>query len=196
MTPHPGPPNPGPPNPGPPHRDTDTSVARRGPIVFIGPMAAGKSKIGKRVARALGLAFSDTDKLVVAEHGPIPQIFLSEGEAYFRQLERDAVVRALRDGAVVSLGGGAVLDPATQADLAGATVIFLTVRAAVVEARLGGTRRPLLSAGPAGGLGDWQRIYDERRPTYERLASIRFDTSNRPIDSIVDEIVTWVREKP
>ncbi|WP_241993097.1 shikimate kinase [Cryobacterium frigoriphilum] len=158
-------------------------------------MAAGKSKIGKRVARALGLSFLDTDKIIVAAHGPIPEIFEREGEAYFRQIEREAVVEALKGGAVVSLGGGAVLDAQTRGDLGQATVVFLTVRAAVVEARLGGTRRPLLSAGPAGGLGDWQRIYDERRPIYEELASIRFDTSNRPIDGIVDEIVTWVREK-
>ncbi|MFO7690933.1 MAG: shikimate kinase [Cryobacterium sp.] len=180
-------------HPAPPRASDDAQ--RHTPIVFIGPMAAGKSKIGKRVARALGLAFSDTDKLVVAEHGPIPEIFLREGEAYFRQVERDAVVQALQEGSVVSLGGGAVLDEDTQADLARATVVFLTVRASAVEARIGGARRPLLSAGPAGGLGDWQRIYDERRPTYERLAHIRFDTSNRPIDSIVDEIVTWLREK-
>ena len=165
------------------------------PLVFIGPMAAGKSKIGKRVARALGLSFMDTDKIIVAAHGPIPEIFEREGEAYFRQIEREAVVEALAGGSVVSLGGGAVLDTQTRSDLARASVVFLTVRASVVEARLGGTRRPLLSAGPAGGLGDWQRIYDERRPIYEELASIRFDTSNRPIDGIVDEIVTWVREK-
>lgn len=165
------------------------------PLVFIGPMAAGKSKIGKRVARALGLSFLDTDKIIVAAHGPIPDIFEREGEAYFRQVERDAVVEALQSGAVISLGGGAVLDEQTRSDLGQATVVFLTVRASAVEARLGGTRRPLLSAGPAGGLGDWQRIYDERRPIYEELASIRFDTSNRPIDAIVDEVVTWVRER-
>lgn len=165
------------------------------PLVFIGPMAAGKSKIGKRVARALGLAFHDTDKMIVAAHGAIPEIFEREGEAYFRQIEREAVIDALREGSVVSLGGGAVLDEQTRSDLARATVVFLTVRASVVEARLGGTRRPLLNAGPGGGLGAWQRIYDERRPIYEELASIRFDTSSRPIDGIVDEIVTWVREK-
>lgn len=160
------------------------------PLVFIGPMAAGKTKIGRRVARALELPFVDTDKRIVAVHGPIPEIFAREGEDYFRVIEREAVAEALGEEAVVSLGGGAVLNPETQTDLARCNVVYLSVNAAAAKTRIGGRKRPLLR----NGIADWQRIYDERRPIYEALASIRFDTSNRPVDSIADDIVTWVRE--
>ena len=154
-------------------------------------MAAGKTKIGKRVARALVVPFIDTDKRIVAEYGPISEIFAREGEDYFRVLERAAVVDALGEHAVVSLGGGAVLDAQTQADLAGCTVVYLSVDAAAAASRIGGAKRPLL----ADGVDAWQRIFDERRPIYEALASIQFDTSKRPIDKIADDIVNWVREK-
>lgn len=163
------------------------------PVVFIGPMAAGKTKVGKRVARALGVPFTDTDKRVVADHGPIADIFAEHGAGHFRRLERQAVIDALADardpGGVVSLGGGAVLDAATRADLSRCSVVYLTVAASAVATRIGGTKRPLL----AGGIEDWQRIFDERRPLYEQLASIRFDTSTRPLDAIAADIATWVR---
>lgn len=161
------------------------------PLVFIGPMAAGKSKIGRRVARGLGVPFLDTDKLIVARYGPISEIFAREGEDYFRVIERGIVADALLEQGVVSLGGGAVLDPATQSDLAEHTAVYLSVNARAAGKRIGGKKRPLLS----GGIADWERIFTERRPIYEALSSIHFDTSQRPISSIADEIVTWVRKR-
>jgi len=172
-----------------PARDADSPLY---PLVFIGPMASGKSKIGRRVARTLRVPFIDTDKDIVAAHGPIPEIFASAGEEHFRALERAAVAAALqRQRAIVSLGGGAVLDPATRADLRHATVISLTTTADAVRNRTKNAKRPLLAAGPDA----WQRIYDERRPLYEALASIHFDTSTRPVDAIAADIVKWVREQ-
>lgn len=159
------------------------------PLVLIGPMGAGKTKIGRRVARSLDVPFVDTDKRIVAEHGPITDIFAEHGEPAFRQLERDAVQAALAEDAVVSLGGGAVLHQDTQRDLAGRTVILLTVTAAAVAARIRTDKRPLL----ANGTGDWQRIYDERRPIYERLATVSFDTSSEPIERIAERIADWAR---
>jgi shikimate kinase len=161
------------------------------PLVFIGPMAAGKTKVGRLVARALDVPFIDTDTRIVAEHGPIRKIFERHGEAYFRDLERQAVADALGERAVVSLGGGAVLDAETQAALARCAVVYLSVSAQAVEARLSGGKRPLLR----DGIADWKRIYSERRPIYEALASIRFDTSHRPLDAIADDVVTWTKER-
>lgn len=122
-------------------------MSGRPPVVLVGPMGAGKTRVGKRVARLLEVGFTDTDRLIVADHGPIAAIFAEHGEPYFRELERDAVVRALSDDGVVSLGGGAVLDPATRADLAGERVVFLTVSARAVEGRLGDGKRPLIRNG-------------------------------------------------
>ena len=172
-----------------PRRDADSPVY---PLVFIGPMASGKSKIGRRVARTLRVPFLDTDKLIVTEHGPITEIFATHGEGHFRALERAAVADALQQKrAVVSLGGGAVLDPATRADLRHTTVISLSTTAEAVRNRTRNAKRPLLADGPDA----WQRIYDERRPLYEALASIHFDTSTRPVDAIAADIVKWVREQ-
>ncbi|MFN8085557.1 MAG: chorismate synthase [Microbacterium sp.] len=83
-------------------------------IVLIGPMGAGRTSVGRRVARALGTPFADTDKMVVRDHGPIPELFAHHGEGHFRALERAAVAEALTRGGVVALGGGAVLDPSTR----------------------------------------------------------------------------------
>jgi len=81
------------------------------PLVLVGPMGAGKTSIGRRVSKALGIDFIDTDAAVRREHGPIEQIFQTHGEAAFRAWERAAVREALgRGDVVVSLGGGAVLD--------------------------------------------------------------------------------------
>ena len=161
------------------------------PLVFIGPMAAGKTRIGRRVAKALEVPFIDTDQRIVDEHGPITDIFEQHGEEHFRVLERQAVTRALTEQAVVSLGGGAVLDPDTQADLAGCSVVYLSVSARAVGARIGGAKRPLLK----GGIADWKRIYADRRPIYETLAGIRFDTSHRPLDAIADDVVKWTKKR-
>ena len=117
--------------------------------VFIGPMGSGKTKVGKRVAKALGVSFLDTDKMVVAEHGPIADIFDTHGEAHFRALERAAVREAFASDGIVSLGGGAILDPETQADLAALRVVYLSITAEAVESRLDNGKRPLVRGGIA-----------------------------------------------
>lgn len=156
-------------------------------LVLIGPPGSGKTRLGKRVARNLGLRFLDTDKVIVAEHGSIAAIFAEQGEPHFRRLEREAVVRALAEDAVVSLGGGAVLDADTQVDLAGHRVVLLTVSAAAVAGRIGGPKRPLL----AGGIEAWTALVESRRELYERLGDRVWDTSHRPLDAIAVEIAEW-----
>jgi shikimate kinase len=160
-------------------------------VVLIGPMGSGKSRVGRRVAKLLGAGFIDTDRVIAGEHGPITAIFDEHGEPYFRELERAAVAEALLSDAVVSLGGGAVLDPTTQELLAGCRVAFLTVTPEAVEPRISGGSRPLVR----GGIADWERIFAERRPIYERLASETFDTSRRPYSRIAEEVAAWAGKK-
>ncbi|MCU1635756.1 MAG: shikimate kinase [Cryobacterium sp.] len=154
-------------------------------------MGAGKTHIGRRVAEELGVPFIDTDERIVDAYGPIAEIFARDGEDRFRVMEREAVAEALRTRAVVSLGGGAVLDRATQEQLAGCRVVYLTVTTEGVRNRIRGDSRPLLRT----GIEDWQRLYDQRKPLYEALATIRIDTSDRSVDAIVSDIVTWARRK-
>jgi shikimate kinase len=156
-------------------------------LVLIGPMGSGKSKLGKRVAAILGKPFVDTDRMVVAQHGTIAELFAEFGEAHFRALERVAVEDALAQDAVVALGGGAVLNEQTQADLADRKVALIMVSAAAVAPRITGTKRPLLT----GGIESWVRILESRREIYETLATRVWDTSSRPLTAIAGEIAAW-----
>jgi shikimate kinase len=159
-------------------------------VVIIGPMGSGKTRIGKRVAQQLGVGFTDTDALVVAEHGPISDLFETHGEPHFRALERAAVQRALETDGVVSLGGGAILDPATQHDLAGQRVALFLVSPEAVQARLGNERRPLVK----DGLASWTRILAERLPLYESLADLTVETSFRRASEVAEEVAAWARQ--
>lgn len=159
-------------------------------IALIGPPAAGKSRVGKRLAKLLELPYVDTDAVVVSQHGPIAEIFAAHGEPHFRALERTAVAEALRKPGVVSLGGGAVLDPATQADLADARVVLLTVRAEAIAKRITNGKRPLVT-----DLESWKRLVAARSDLYASLADYTADTSSRPIDTIVAEIAQWAQKE-
>ncbi|MBF4576511.1 shikimate kinase [Frondihabitans sp. VKM Ac-2883] len=169
------------------------SEERPRPVVLIGPMGAGKTSVGRRVAKRLGRAFVDTDKEIVKEHGPIPALFELLGEPGFRELERGAVASALAGTVVVSLGGGAVLDEGTRARLRDERVVLLTVTPEAVESRIRGSDRPLLHH---GGIAAWKRIAAERAPIYASLADLTLDTSNRPLSHVVDDIVAWVETEP
>ncbi|MCS6574975.1 shikimate kinase [Curtobacterium flaccumfaciens pv. flaccumfaciens] len=168
-----------------------TNVRRAdAPVVVIGPMGAGKSSVGKRVAKALGVPFTDTDRAIVREHGPIPGIFADRGEPAFRALEAEAVRAALSTGGVVAVGGGAVTHADTRRALTGARIVLLTVSPEAVAERIAGSDRPLLAN---GGIDAWQTIMDERAATYAELAHVVVDTSRRPMSRVVDDVVTWVR---
>ena len=169
-----------------------TSAADQLSLVLVGPMAAGKTSVGRRVARKLGVPFVDTDKRVVAVHGPIPLIFEEHGESHFRALERAEVAEALRAGGVISLGGGAVTDPETRRLLLDQPVVFLTVTPAAVADRIQSGGRPLLAGDDP--VGRWTQIFEERRDWYDEVASVTFDTSRRPMQRIADDIAAWRRE--
>jgi shikimate kinase len=158
-------------------------------VVLIGPMAAGKTKIGKRVAKILGAQRYDTDKVFVAQHGEISAFFAEHGESAFRAIEAALVRETTANPAVVSLGGGAVLDPASQAVLAELPVVYLTVSREAVASRLGEGKRPLVAD---EGVVAWERIFEARRPIYERLATRTYDTSHGNLDEIAEDIAAWV----
>lgn len=163
--------------------------APHAPVVVIGPMGAGKSSVGKRVAKALGVPFTDTDRVIAREHGPIPGIFAERGEPAFRELEARAVRDAIATGGVVSVGGGAVTHADTRDAMAGARVVLLTVSPEAVAERIAGSDRPLLAQ---GGIDAWQTILDARAATYAELAHATFDTSRRPMSHVVQDVVAWL----
>lgn len=160
-------------------------------VVLVGPPAAGKSRLARRVAKALNEPYVDTDALIVAAHGPIPEIFAKHGEQYFRAREREAVTTALAGRGVVSLGGGAIIDPLTRADLADHLVALITISPEAVEPRLDPAKRPLL----VGGVESWKALVAKRQPWYEEVAKRTFDTSHRKLDTLGEEIVDWIRSE-
>jgi shikimate kinase len=117
----------------------------------------------------------------------VAEIFVEEGEERFRELETAAVLAALAThGGVLALGGGSVLDPATEAALADHTVVFLDVGIADAATRVGfGQSRPLLMMNPRA---QWVALMEQRRPTYERVSTIRVDTAGRTPAEVAAEI--------
>lgn len=166
-------------------------------VVLIGPPGAGKSTVGRHLAALLGVPLRDTDEDVEATAGkPVAEIFVDDGEPEFRRLEREAVARALTgfDG-VLALGGGAVLDEASQAALAGyraagGTVVFLDVSLTHAAPRVGfNTSRPLLLGNPRAR---WLELMAARRPVYQAVAGVRIDTDGCKPKELAREIADLV----
>jgi shikimate kinase len=153
-------------------------------VVLIGPMGVGKTTIGKKLARALGLPFRDTDALVVAKHGPIPEIFETQGEAVFRRYEEEELALALESPAVIATGGGAVMSVKNQSAMKSASVFYLSTDGRHMASRLANGNRPLLK----NGIEDWRRIYSERKPVYELCADFEINTSTQTLASALEEI--------
>jgi len=163
-------------------------------LVLVGPPGSGKSTIAAKLATLLGVDHVDTDTVVEAQAGKaISDIFVDSGEAAFRALERAAVTEALTGDGIVSVGGGAILDPVTRADLAGHTVVFLDVSLSEAAKRVGlGTSRPLLLGNVRTQL---KQLMDARRPLYAEVATFVVDTDGRTPEEIADEIATKVEPR-
>ena len=163
-------------------------------VVLVGAMGAGKTTVGRLVAEALGVEFLDTDQVVEERAGrSVADIFVDEGEAYFRGLEREAVAEALRTHrGVLALGGGAVLDRSTRERLAGQRVVFLRVGLADAARRVGlGVSRPLLLGNVRGRV---KQLLDERTPVYESLATVVVDTDGLAPAEVADHVRAVVED--
>jgi shikimate kinase len=157
-------------------------------VILIGPMGAGKTTVAELLAATWRTTVRDTDADVEAADGrPVAEIFVDEGEAFFRRLERTAVHQALaeHDG-VLALGGGAVLDQTTRERLAGHRVVFLRVGLSEAVKRVGlGTSRPLLLGNVRGRI---KALLDERTPVYESVATLVVETDGRTAEDVAREI--------
>ena len=161
-----------------------TPASRKTSIALIGLRGAGKTSVGRELAATIGGTCVDTDARVVREAGcSIADIFAREGEAGFRERERKAIAElAANPPPVISVGGGAVLDPRNVETLRTiATIVWLTAPPDVLwrrvsgDAASGASRPPLTDL---DGPGEMKRLHELRRPLYQQAAEFVIDTAN------------------
>ena len=166
-------------------------------IVLIGPMAAGKSTVGKKLARRLDMDFHDIDAMIETEHKrTIEQIFASDGEAQFRRYETEALERACAAApAVLSTGGGAVLSEHNRETLkAAGDVVYLRVgiETQLQRAASDAQQRPLLAGDETARRATLEKLRCERAPLYESAADHTLDADDDAPDALVDRIASLV----
>ena len=169
-------------------------------IILIGSRCTGKTITGRHLAARLGLPFCDTDELIARETGRTVETIVADGGwLAFREAER-AVIAALSrtDGGVISLGGGAILDPDNVEHLRGnGLFVWLVADAEIIAGRMAndpasGAQRPSLTGRP--GIVEIKEILAEREPLYRRLATLTVDTTSCAVEQVVETICTGLRE--
>jgi len=172
-------------------------VGEKTNIILIGPMGSGKSAVGRQLARALQLEFVDSDTEIESRTGvDITYIFEKEGEAGFRERERDVIADLVkREQIVLATGGGAVLDEENRERLSAVgTIVYLrTTIAQQLDRTRSSRNRPLLADGdPETVLTE---LMTTRAPIYEGLADLIIETGGRRVSAVVNEICAKLRER-
>lgn len=165
-------------------------------LALTGFMAAGKSTIGKKLARKLGVRFYDIDDLVVEQHGAISDIFYAQGEKQFRAYEHEAIARVLEDEpGVIALGGGAVTYDENLKLLKKRTYrIFVKVPPEQILGRLRRSKRVRPLIGPLPSLTKIKQLYEQRMPRYSH-ADYVVEANEKSTAQVVDDIVQWLQKK-
>ena len=174
------------------------------PVVLIGFMGSGKSRVGRELARLLSRPFVDLDARIEEAAGkPIPELFQQEGEAAFRALETRSLRRALEENAVLSTGGGVVTQEGNRRLLheSKAPVVWLQASPQVLARRIRSEpgARPLIDG---GGLLDLEQtaervraLLHEREPLYRQCATVEVATDGRSVEEIAADIAQVLGEK-
>lgn len=159
-------------------------------LFLVGPMGAGKSAVGRQLARLLHLEFVDSDDEIETRTGvDIPFIFEKEGEEGFRKRENKVIDElSQREGVVLATGGGAVVDPENRSHLGarGFVVYLYTSVQQQLDRTQRGRTRPMLEG------GDKQKILEDlmeiRDPLYREIADLTVDTDGRRVQTVAREI--------
>jgi len=168
-----------------------TLIAASQNLFLVGPMGAGKSTIGRQLARRLGLAFHDSDQAIEARTGvDIPRIFDIEGEEGFRQREQQMIDELTGlSGIVLATGGGAVLSPENRRHLSerGFVIYLRADPNQLLERTERDSQRPLLQQGD-DKLTRIHQLLAERDALYTELAHLIIDTDRLTVRRTVNNI--------
>jgi shikimate kinase len=171
--------------------------AKNNNIFLIGPMGAGKSSVGRYLAKQLGMDFYDTDEEVEKRTGvDLAWIFDVEGEDGFRKREAAVVVDlAKHSNVILATGGGTIITPENRDILAArGAIIYLEVALEHQHTRVvNDSRRPLLQVKNRDEV--LVKLQQEREPHYEALADFKVQTDNRSVRAVADDIVNWLSGK-
>jgi shikimate kinase len=171
-------------------------VKHSGNLILVGLMGAGKTTVGRILARRLGLRFVDSDHEVEARCGvSIPVIFELEGEAGFRAREAQMIDELTRqDGIVLATGGGVVLSEANRRCLASrGTVVYLNARPDDLERRVRQDRnRPLLAGGQV--LEKLEALHAARDPLYRAIADLVVDTGAQTPQTLARDLLARIED--
>jgi shikimate kinase len=163
-------------------------------VILVGFMGAGKSVVGRLLARRLGRCFVETDEMIVAREGrSIPEIFATDGEPRFRALEAEMLeALKLKSGEVIATGGGLPCREGRMAELRElGTVVWLEGDLADLHTRAKrGGRRPMLDGRP---FEEIETLYREREPFY-RQADVTVTTTGLGPDQVVAKILAALRQ--
>jgi shikimate kinase len=173
------------------------SSERRPVLVLVGPPGAGKTTVGRVLARRLGVGFTDVDTVIVERAGKsISDMFLQDGEDAFRALEREVVAQALVDTeGVLALGGGSVLAAQTRERLRGHRVVHLKVGLTDGLRRTGmSTARPLLAG--VNPRATFKALLDARAPLYREVATVEVDTTRRSANQVARAVLEAIGVVP
>ncbi len=169
----------------------------RGNVFLVGMMGAGKTTVGRMIARRLKLRFVDSDLEIEARCGvKIPVIFEIEGEAGFRAREAQVIGELCREaGIVLATGGGAVLSAESRESLSGGgTVVYLRARAEDLYERVKHDKnRPLLAT--ADPLARLRELFVQRDPLYREVADIVVDTGSQSVQVLARALLDKLEER-
>ncbi len=159
-------------------------------ITLAGFMGTGKTAVGQSLARTIHYLFSDSDRDIAAKEGrSIQEIFEKEGEPYFRKIEKETIFKLANNSPLIlSVGGGAILDPEILQLLSKkGVVVLLTASVDEITRRLGhDNERPLLSRG--NRKKKIEKLLKERSEIYSKVP-IQIDTTGLAIDEVVQKII-------